>query len=1054
MRYRFHVPASVRVVVALGLAGVASIAVALSIPAQLHVSSDVVGFPTYANFNIVRLMDLYYIGFVLFPILAFALYLGETWLGRRLGLVQIRAEDTSPPAGEVAAEVGGRVHAIVVAASRTLLVGISYGLVTAIGANAAGPRFWLVVALVAFLYADLLGVLTWLLGRRLAVDFEVTRARCNALAAPLALLGMWVVSATQTITVLSDGSVHHYEWMPWWLALLLTAAALGWIWSRLRAASTADAVKAVERKTLVFLTAPLMLFFFSGALPGALGRLDTFHEGEFLVGAHMVMAGAMYWRDLLSTHGVLQDVLAPIFNLHLIQDSRWGYWAGDSMVIKPLTYVFFFVFGAWLFERSWAFVAALLIAILSYEFFPLDTRFVAWPLILLLLGASLVRGKWWISAALGGSLAAQAILVPESAYCVPACGLIVLLYDFVHRRPGQNLVTMFSRTLATAGGGILVLALLCLYLLTQHALGAFIFYYQIFIPGHDLFGGLNVHLRAYGPLFVIFVIAPLVAFLLSFFYFAKAVVTRRPLDIRAWVIAAALLFAVPYYTKYVGRADLGHGDQAYSASIPVIMFVVYRTVAALDRGISPSWLGGKVKRLVTQPLALIVLLETILIVATPSVIHLGPPLLVAVSDSPERYHRTVLTEPQLPRLGYEEGAIDHATVNDMKSIFDAYLQQPGDWVFDFSNEPALVYYLTDHYPKTRYYHVTMAATERAQKDLVSELQRNPPKLVVFTGMTFGLLNWDGIPNMVRHYDVGQYILDNYTPLLSTHTNIIYGRTADHLSPAKAQALPLSQPVDTEALAFKGFSCDWGYIPNFLHISPPPPVHTASPVSLTMTPDPLASVTFEGWAGDEAARAAARAVIVTLDGREIGRVGPVLPRPDVARLTGMPGLFLTGFRITVTVPEQVVGGGMRSMGVYAVTADGTVMVLAGSPGTASEIVFAGGGKAPVRGGLAFGNLDITTAYHQLVVTLPPGAAWSDYRWLEIDTPTRLVDDRWALYQNPAAEPGGQVIFRTLPGTAAGYRVLMGSCAQWHAFQPGRLILGHGRPQDISAIRLLP
>ena len=40
----------------------------------------------------------------------------------------------------------------------------------------------------------------------------------------------------------------------------------------------------------------------------------------------------------------------------------------------------------------------------------------------------------------------------------------------------------------------------CLYLLTQHALGDFFFYYLIFVPGHDLVGGLNVHLRAYGPL--------------------------------------------------------------------------------------------------------------------------------------------------------------------------------------------------------------------------------------------------------------------------------------------------------------------------------------------------------------------------------------------------------------------------------------------------------------------------------------------------------------------------------------------------------------------------
>jgi hypothetical protein len=115
----------------------------------------------------------------------------------------------------------------------------------------------------------------------------------------------------------------------------------------------------------------------------------------------------------------------------------------------------------------------------------------------------------------------------------------------------------------------------------------------------------------------------------------------------------------------------------------------------------------------------------------------------------------------------------------------------------------------------------MAIPETAQKDLIGELQRDRPKLVVFTNDRYGLPQWDGVPNMVRHYDVSQYILDHYQPLVSVDGQILYGDASARLSPAVASGLRLSTAPISDGLPFRGLPCDWGTAPEFLKVSPPP-----------------------------------------------------------------------------------------------------------------------------------------------------------------------------------------------------------------------------------------
>ena len=91
-----------------------------------------------------------------------------------------------------------------------------------------------------------------------------------------------------------------------------------------------------------------------------------------------------------------------------------------------------------------------------------------------------------------------------------------------------------------------------------------------------------------------------------------------------------------------------------------------------------------------------------------------------------------------------------------------------DDVFDFSNTPALFYYLLPWESPTKYPHVSMAIADDEQRDLIDALERDLPAVVVLESDRLGLPSWDGVANQVRHDDVSVWIHDNYRPWAWTH----------------------------------------------------------------------------------------------------------------------------------------------------------------------------------------------------------------------------------------------------------------------------------------------
>jgi hypothetical protein len=103
---------------------------------------------------------------------------------------------------------------------------------------------------------------------------------------------------------------------------------------------------------------------------------------------------------------------------------------------------------------------------------------------------------------------------------------------------------------------------------------------------------------------------------------------------------------------------------------------------------------------------------------------------------------------------------------------------------------------------------------------LAELREDAPGVVVFNA-TDGIPAWDEIPNTVRHYEISDFLLDRYRPVVFAGGNLLMLRKDLELPPGWPDALDLSVRPVLDNLYFRTFPCDWRYAPNFLDVDPRP-----------------------------------------------------------------------------------------------------------------------------------------------------------------------------------------------------------------------------------------
>ncbi len=590
---------------------------------------------------------------------------------------------------------------------------------------------------------------------------------------------------------------------------------------------TSEAVASLDAKAVLFVAVPVGLFLLLAFLPGPAVQFSAFETGQSLTTLRLVQHGAFPWRDWVTAHGVFEDAIQTQLSSIAIQDSNWGLGAGYSLLFAPACFLSVYFLACRVLRRTWPFLLVLGLMFFDGGYAFVYLRFAFWPLILILLGAVINRRRPWMAAVLGGVLVAQAVVSQETAYCIPAAGLAVIGSDACRidwrRRRGR--LRGFAMSYWALAGGAVTTAVFVVILVSQRALGDFIRFYTALVPGHILTGGIP-HLPFTGYYRKEAVI-PILAILAAMALLGTKVWTRRALTTVDWMLLAAAVLEFLYYPKFLERADL-HVGEVFATCVPLLVLLTAATLDSVEPLLSRLWrqrLPHAAFRYAAGGLAAVLVL-----------LHAPISVGAVIAAAPTHFRLVTANEPMIASLGYATPqAIDKSLVSDLDRFLHAYLK-PGAAVFDFTNEPGLLYYLLDFRPSNAYYEVSVAMRQVIQHDVIDRLKHDPPLFVVMAQTELGLPEWDDVPNMVRHYDISRFLLLNYRPFADVHGQVVYvNRQATVAEPASLN-LALSTPIVTTDLPFRGLSCDWGYSPNYLSVAPGPPSPGQQAISIPLTKD--------------------------------------------------------------------------------------------------------------------------------------------------------------------------------------------------------------------------
>ncbi len=1029
----------------------AAYAIWTQVPKELDVRTDIVGYPIHSNFNSYLHFWRYWLLAAFVPLATLGLFVllsrvipgGNAWRRPRAR----RPADEPPPPEPTH---GQRVATGI---GRTLFVGAIFGLE---GATVAfSERSWILSVGVPVTagYALLASLVAIALGRvgRAPDDFWGRLALVNIAAIPLCFAGLYAVSRSTQVTLEVSGEVREYSWLPGWLAAGGTAALLAWAISGTVRAGGTGMVLAYERRLVLLVAAPVALLLFLAALPGLWRPMDMFHEGEPLAGALLTEDGAFPWRDLIFIHGFLNDVLFPLLGFTLFEDSRWGFVAGTVVVLIPLYWISVYYLCAYLFHRNWLFLVGTQLAVilgvvfaahLRFELLPLALRFMLLPLALLLLAALFSKPSLLRAAAFMAVVFVQAVVTPEAGIAAVALLATVLLWDLCYYSRGRPFLQNFRRAILCAAFGAVFSVLWVSFLAGFGALDDFVFAYLTFSSGHELTGAFPIDWV--NDRFVFEVVAPVVLVVLAIWYFGIQFLRGRALSVADWTMGALAIFVALYYHKFLARPDLPHAYQSFAPAVPLVFYVLYRGIGFIGQGVGHVRPGlGSPARLAATALALTVVLVT-------------APLSLAdvVPDAPTRLDVTLAAPPQVPAVGFVQSEPAYVELErSLDTILDTYAG-PNDAIFDFTNNPALFHYLLDRPSPTRYYHVSMAIRADTQDDLVKELRRQPPKLVVYSGAFTGLQTWDGISNQVRHYRVSRYLLDHYRPLAKWNGYVFMGLKGLRFPPALSFSKKVRGPVQTTGLYPRTQPCDWGYAPNFF-AEQPSDESKADPLPLKAT----RLSTLQGWAIDPGAKAPVAAVIAAIDGRVVAQTSPTGRRPDIASLFKSRAYVDAGYVLSAPVPLAS-GESQRRVRVYGLSRSGKASELSYGPAARPELrlgsrpgsLLVDGRRIPVVEGAARGFVDSVSLPDQLIaLDVPSGISLGRYSWLEIESASALGANNFTVTDLPSDIDHG-VHFKTLARGEKRLLVDVGACSQWHGFRSGRLYLVAGESEGIRAVRL--
>lgn len=813
--------------------------------------------------------------------------------------------------------------------------------------------------------------------------------------APLGPFALWAASARTEAVIIETGAAVAWPWFPLWLAAVLAVA--GW--------AVLGAVRAARPVAMLWLGVPIV-WLSMATLPGALGRMDLFHEGELLAATWMAWNGAVPWADMHLIHGPWYDVGRGLVGFWMFEPSRWGAAAGQWIILQPLQLCLYFVLFGWLFRWRWLPVVLATLVVACLDPFG-GLRLMLYPPLLLATGLLIERAGWLRAFAVVGLGAALGFSVPEAAFAPIAVGLIILLRDSLDAGAG-DLKTRFRRTLMCLVLTVPTAAVVIGGFQAFGMLDGLLHHITVLPRDHSLAGGIPIASQIPGGsvLGVGGLIMAALGLVLAFV--CAGIQAKRPMRSADWVVLAAAVFVALYAQKAVNRAD-GHIYHVMAAALPVMGVVLVRLVLLVEGAVRARLHSARLKAL--RPVMVFSLLAAAFfgpswLEATKSEMaprwQFGVPALSPVTAL-DRLRSNVLALPEIERLGYARAdAVDPALIVGWRDMLRIHAPEKAA-VLDLTNRPGLFHALLDRPTIGGFYHVSMALRTESQDELIQDLQRAKPAVVIMPTRP----GWDGIPDTVRHYAISRAVLQDYVPVASRPDGLVLvPREEDRANDRKNGALYL------DAVA-----CDWGYAGGFLKPRKATAEPLVEPWPLGVFP-PQGVLTITGWAADRVSGQPARRLFATLDGAVLAEVRPNIDRPDVAAALGAESALKSGFQLAMLIdPDRA-----DDVVVTVEATDGSVSPL----NTGPESVVDAGGAVDTR------ELIVRTGIRHLE-TLPGGRVWGDvglvvrggapgkiYRISDTPPWSPAAARRSIRFGSPR---GGEV------------RIPLGACPQWWALDRG-------------------
>lgn len=1020
----------VRLIFAMVVAAALTYVMYRVLPAHLSSNYGVIGFPSFANLNSAELLREYELVAIVFPMLVVVTYgaarVVSSWVGLPVGRLfaaqwKTRSED----------DIGRRARAPVLAGCLpSLLIGAVAGLQVAMW-QARAPRA-LLVEVAAFSLTWL--VMSLIIGRALvamgaASDWASGVHLANVATAPATIVLITLISATTTVTIAGTHRSVTYQWFPVWVSVPLACAVgtAAWVWLGRRKRDNGP--KRADHALVALTVVPIALFLLTARLPGGMGPMDTFAEGEYLAAGSLVAQGYRYLVDLVSIHGLFLDVWTSQIGFALFGRTRWGAWAGQVALLYPLGAIGLYYLVTYLFWRRWHWILLLAVMIVAGSLAPAGSRYIAFPVPFLLLGLTLKTRRGLFALLTAVVAVGYSLAVPELTYVIAGVGAGVILADLQGWRRDRNLIRNLRLSLFCLAGGVASLAFLAGWLVATGSAGAFVQYYLDFIPAHAASGALP--LGGYLPVTSVDLeqLAISLAGLIGVIWYFGRMFLRgeRPSD-RDVVVGALAVVAFLYYPQFVSRMDSGHLANSYLVILPVALYLVARVLSWMK--LAPERRLGRGAALGVQWLA-VAIVALIAVGGTPAAVQQQ---VRAAAQASSNFRQTANFAPTNSRMGYETTfpSDTDQLANDLKPFLSRYVGRD-QWLFDFTNSPGLFYYLLNIHPRTRFYNVSLAYTAATQTVLVDQLRQHQPRVVAFDDQISGLPSWDRIPNEVREYMVSRYLLANYRPLAEIDSYAFFVRkdVTVPAPPAGGFRSSLWPAVPDASQLYWGPRCSWGSALNYLTSDQPRP----GSLQAKPTVDESTAVRAqEGWALDTVAQSGASQVLAVQGGKVVSTANAGLRGATDNPLSGPIGAEFTGFLLPIH------GTSDGPVSVVGLNTEGDATVLSGSAPLPSGSSIPGTGYR-VKGHSIEGAVTGATRLTEQVISPPRGGDWARYGWLGVRLGHRSELEHVTVSDGNAVQPLGTppdtgpshvISFDAVPGPARTFYVPVASCPQWFGY----------------------